>query len=117
MNKKIMVALLASAFALSMLVTTDANAHCRYYHDGYYHHYYYYGCSGGMPLVYRVVRRLRADPSTYDQRIWVAARGHVVMLSGGVGNIAIKYRAIDITRYTCGVRLVVDRLHVIQPSY
>lgn len=109
--KNIRIAVLALILAVPMLFISDAaSAHYRWHHC--------YSCTrGGMPLVYHVVRELRADATTMDQPIWVSASGHQVTLTGGVGNVAQKYRAVQIARYTCGVSLVVDNLHVIQPSY
>lgn len=111
--KKMTIATLALILSVPlMLITSSADASAYRY---YRHHCC--GCWGaGMPLVYHVVRELRADPSTADQSIWVSARGHRVILSGTVGNVAQKYVAVDIARYTCGVRMVEDDLHVIQPS-
>lgn len=68
-----------------------------------------------MALSARVVNRLRADISTADQPIMVTSRGHTVTLSGRVLDNQQKYIAVQITRYTCGVRLVVDELYTAQP--
>jgi hypothetical protein len=94
-----------------MLVSTSASA----WHHAYRHHCCgcYYGYGKG--LVYTIVKRLRAEPATSDQPIYVSARGREVMLSGYVGTAPQKQEAIDIARYTCGVRLVVDNLHIQTP--
>ena len=102
-------ALLSTPF---MVMSSAANA----WHHGYRHGY---GCcyhgQKNMGLVYQVVRQLRASPATYDQGIYVSARGHEVTLSGTVGTASQKATAINITRYTCGVHLVVDNLRLQAP--
>lgn len=105
----ILVFMLASPLAL---LSTSANAHHKYR----YHHYYC-NCAwlSGMPLVYKIVRELRASPATYDQGIYVSARGHQVELSGFVGTASQKRTALDIARYTCGVSVVWDNLRLQAP--
>ena len=110
-KKKIAMALTLALLASPlMLVSGTANA---------WHHGYRYGCccygAKNMGLVYRVVRELRASPATYDQSIYVSARGHDVTLSGFAGTAPIKQEAINITRYTCGVHLVIDNLRMQNP--
>ena len=109
-KKKIAVALTLALFASPMLFMSEAaNAWHRYHHC--------YSCQGAknMKLVYRVVKQLRASAATFDQPIYVSARGHEVTLSGFVGTASQKQTAIDITRYTCGVGLVIDSLRVQTP--
>jgi osmotically-inducible protein OsmY len=136
MKGKIASALIALAVAVPLMgVSTAASAchkrcdgyshyynkcgtysKCGHYRHGYYSHSYYkYGYSKNMPLVYRVVRNLRASPATADQPIYVSSRGHRVMLSGYTGTAMQKQAAINITRYTYGVGLVVDNLRTQQP--
>lgn len=108
--KKLAIMLVSLAVPL-MLMSTPASA---------WHHSYRYHCCGcyapkNMSLVYYVVKRLRAEPATSDQPIYVTARGREVMLSGFVGTSMQRQEAVDIARYTCGVRLVVDNLHMQAP--
>lgn len=96
----------------AMFLSAGANATC---HKGIYkHHHHYYSCeyTRGMPLVNRVVDRLRADPATLNQPIYVSARGHKVMLSGYVGSSMQRDTAINVTRYTCGVGRVIDEMRL-----
>jgi hypothetical protein len=108
----LMLVMLAVPF---MLLSSPANAgsHCKYKHyKACYSRCY---CASGMPLVYKVVRQLRAYPATADQPIYVSAVGHEVTLSGFTGTSMQKQAAIDITRYTCGVWRVVDSIRLQQP--
>lgn len=112
------LALLVAAIVIPLMtLSTSASAWHHAYRDHCYYRHHCCGCYGvrNMSLVYRVVHRLRAEPATSDQPIYVSARGHKVMLSGYVGTAAQKQEAIDITRYTCGVSLVIDNLHIQTP--
>lgn len=98
-----------SVVAPIMFFSSAANA-C---HNHYKHHCHaVYSCeyTRGMPLVNRVVDRLRAEPATSDQAIYVSACGHKVMLSGYVGSPMERQTALNVARDTCGVTRVIDNM-------
>lgn len=113
MIKKIIVALTLALFTAPMMMipaSAEAYGSCGFW--GYRH------CGShikNMRLVYKVVKNLRASAATFDQPIYVSAVGHKVFLSGFVGTASQKQAAIDITRFTCGVGLVVDGLRLRMP--
>lgn len=110
---KLKIFLLSVLMAIPLMVLPgQASAH-RYHH--YCHHHCWHHCCWRGNVTHRVVARLRADPATSDQPIWVSSRDGRVMLTGRVGTSMQQATALNIARYTCGVRVVYDNMHLAQP--